>query len=560
MQAINSYAAALIAANAAARAIEGSIPSTAYSNLQDVITNTLSNGTASEYNAAATALSEAATAAQALVTPYAEYLDTKANVETMKDADTYIGAEAKSTLEGAIASIASDVEAATDASTITTKMTALVDAAKTFVKDVTIKKDQCLDLTCLIKNPHFKYGEGGSGKVADGWTLAAGGWVTEHRLATHNFEAWHAHFDLSQTITDLPKGTYKVTLQGFARHDEVSVTNKTNLYCGIVNQEIKDIKAEWSTTSFYSDAQPAMGDNNRDTKYQKDGDDVYQPNGMTGAYYWFQQENPMTGQPFYTNEVQTLITEDGDLKIGFKCEADQDWVLWDNFHLYYYGSAIAVTIDEDQPISFSEEVENANITLKRTFNAGKWNTIALPFDLTDAETKEAFGSDAEVATYSEELTDDGFGDSKVSFKIAPDAAISANIPVLLKTSKSEISFTFNGKTIEAGEAKAEGAHNFDFVGVYAASTTIPVGDYFISSDKLWKSSGNTTIKGTRAYLKAKTDNARIAEFSIGEGETTGISTIATQKEDNAAYDMQGRRVETLKKGVYVVNGKKVVVK
>jgi hypothetical protein len=61
-------------------------------------------------------------------------------------------------------------------------------------------------------------------------------------------------------------------------------------------------------------------------------------------------------------------------------------------------------------------------------------------------------------------------------------------------------------------------------------------------------------------LKAKTDNARIAEFSIGEGETTGISIIATQKVDNAAYDMQGRRVETLKKGVYVVNGKKVVVK
>ena len=70
----------------------------------------------------------------------------------------------------------------------------------------------------------------------------------------------------------------------------------------------------------------------------------------------------------------------------------------------------------------------------------------------------------------------------------------------------------------------------------------------------------TTIKGTRAYLKGKTADARIAEFSIGESETTGISTIATQKADNAAYDMQGRRVETLKKGVYVVNGKKVVVK
>jgi hypothetical protein len=241
------------------------------------------------------------------------------------------------------------VDNADDAETIETATAALVDAARTFVKNVTVKADACIDITCLIENPHFKRG---SNNVATGWVCESGS-VGELRLSTHNFEAWHRNFNLSQTIPDLPMGTYKVTLQGFARHDDANVTNKTNLYCGVVNQEIKDIKAEWSTTSFYSDAQPAMGDNNRDTKYQKDGDDVYQPNGMTGAYYWFQQENPMTGQPFYTNEVQTLITEDGDLKIGFKCEADEDWVLWDNFHLYYYGSAIAVTIDEDQPISSS---------------------------------------------------------------------------------------------------------------------------------------------------------------------------------------------------------------
>jgi hypothetical protein len=280
---------------------------------------------------------------------------------------------------------------------------------------------------------------------------------------------------------------------------------------------------------------------------------------MTGSYYWFQEVNPMTNQPFYTTEVQTIIPTAGDLKIGFKCETNTDWVIWDNFHLYYYGSAIAVTIDEDQPISFSEEVENANITLKRTFNAGKWNTIALPFDLSDAETKAAFGSDAKVATFSETPNVEGYNDSEISFEIAPDAAITANEPVLLKTSTEETTFTFKGKTIEAGEAKIEGV-NFDFVGTYAASTTIAEKDYFISNDKLWRSTGNTTIKGTRAYLKGKTADARIAEFSIGEGETTGISTIATQKADNAAYDMQGRRVETLKKGIYVVNGKKVVVK
>lgn len=246
---------------------------------------------------------------------------------------------------------------------------------------------------------------------------------------------------------------------------------------------------------------------------------------MTGAYYWFQQTNPETGKPFYTNEVQTLITQPGDLKIGFKCEADKDWVLWDNFHLYYYGSAIAVTIDENQTVSYSENIDNANVTLNRTIAADKWNTISLPFALTDTETKTAFGNDAQVATFSETREGDV---SAISFNIAANAAIMANTPVLLKTSTAGTTYIFNGRTIKAGEAKVEGEGNFDFVGTYAASTTIAENDYFISSNKLYRSAGTTTIKGTRAYIKRKSNSnpeARIANFSIDGQEATAIEGL-----------------------------------
>ena len=99
---------------------------------------------------------------------------------------------------------------------------------------------------------------------------------------------------------------------------------------------------------------------------------------MSGSYYYFQEINPKTNQPFYTNEVQTLITEAGDLKIGFKCETGTDWVIWDNFHLYYYGSAIAVELDEATGSSYTEDIDNANVTLKKTIFEG-WNTITIPF-------------------------------------------------------------------------------------------------------------------------------------------------------------------------------------
>jgi hypothetical protein len=282
---------------------------------------------------------------------------------------------------------------------------------------------------------------------------------------------------------------------------------------------------------------------------------------MSGSYYYFQETNTKTGLPFYTNEVKTLITEDGDLKIGFKCETTSDWVIWDNFHLYYYGSAIAVTIDENQPISFSEEVENANITLNRTFIADKWNTIALPFDLSAAETKAAFGDDAEVVTYFETVDQNEANISNVIFNKASDASISANTPVLLKTSTTETTFTFNGKTIKAGEAKAEGI-NFDFVGTYAATTTIAEGNYFIGNNQLWRSEGATTIKGTRAYLKAKTDNpeARIAGFVVND-EVTAIEGLTVENSNNAAlYNLNGQRISTPKKGLYIREGKKFVVK
>jgi hypothetical protein len=449
--------------------------------------------------------------------------------------------------------------------TIPTATATLKAAMEQYVRTAEPVNDECFDLTFMIVNPHFTEGEGVTA-IPTGWTLESGT-ITEHRLATHNFEAYHMPFNLSQTIPNLPKGTYKVTLQGFVRHDGDD-KDKTNLYCGIVNQQFKDIKDEYSTTPIFYE--PMEGtwcplwnsvEINYDQSYELGDETVYEPFGMTGSYYWFQETNPMTGQPFYTNEVQTLVPTDGDLKIGFKCETNTDWVIWDNFHLYYYGSAIAVAISEDQPISFSEDVENANITLKRTFTAGKWNTIALPFDLSDAEVKAAFGDDAQVATVEEET--DGTTDSTINFNTATDAAITANVPVLLKTSIATFEDVFYSKAIKAGEAIEVGT-NFDFVGTYAATTTIAEGDYFIANNQLWKSAGNTTIKGTRAYLKSKS-GGEIKGFNIFDenGEATAIDAADIEGLNivsGKVYDLSGRAVKNPARGIYIMNGKKVIVK
>ena len=120
--------------------------------------------------------------------------------------------------------------------------------------------------------------------------------------------------------------------------------------------------------------------------------------------------------------------------------------------------------------------------------------------------------------------------------------------------------------MKTGEPIIEG-QNYDFVGTYAASITLKEDDYFIGNNKLWEAEdGVTTVRGTRAYLRAKKNaeevQVRITDFHIGEREATGIVSIdnGVKSIDNATFDLQGRKVTNVKKGLYIKNSKKVVVR
>ena len=218
-----------------------------------------------------------------------------------------------------------------------------------------------------------------------------------------------------------------------------------------------------------------------------------------------------------------------------------------------------VTIAENDTY-VPEAAEDVTIVLNRSIvGSDTWNTFCVPFDIDNAALKAQFGDDVKVAEYSETAEGES---STVNFSTMATPAVTANVPVLLKSNTTETSFVFGG-AIKTGEAKVEGI-NYDFVGTYTASTTIPENDYFLSSNKLYKSAGATTIAGTRAYIKAKAAGARVVKITFDgvDDTTTGIETIGNgqQKVDNM-FDLQGRRVNNASKsGVYIMNGKKVVVK
>ena len=104
---------------------------------------------------------------------------------------------------------------------------------------------------------------------------------------------------------------------------------------------------------------------------------------------------------------------------------------------------------------------------------------------------------------------------------------------------------------------------------YVAGTVIENGCLFLNSSKFWYSVGSTKIKAFRAYfnfddlLPDFEDNYAEAPvlISFDDGLTgIGLNAKGETTDDNVIYNLNGQRVETPKKGLYIINNKKVVVK
>ncbi len=199
-----------------------------------------------------------------------------------------------------------------------------------------------------------------------------------------------------------------------------------------------------------------------------------------------------------------------------------------------------------------------NVTLDRTFVAG-WNTICLPFAVTATEMKANYGEN--VALY--ELT--SFTDGNLQFtKLGEEIGIAAGKPYLIYVEDAITeSKTFVDATISATSPVNTVLSGVTFHGTFApiAAGGVLTGKYGISSDgRIAKANNATYMNGFRGYLEGSLAGARISIFD----EATGISRIYDADEvfgkDAKVYNLNGQKVENAKKGLYIVNGRKVVVK
>ena len=192
-------------------------------------------------------------------------------------------------------------------------------------------------------------------------------------------------------------------------------------------------------------------------------------------------------------------------------------------------------------IAVADEMDTP-MTYTATVSAAGYSTLCVPFD---AELP----AESEVEAYSlTDVADGAVQGEKVS-------SIEANKPVLLK---NEGTLELTSTAVAAPESTVNGL----LTGVYA-SEVIPEGSYVLqkqNEEVAFFRVGATqpTVVPFRAYLTVPNNQAPI--LRIG-GATTGVEHMpAMEDQPSVVYDMMGREVASPVKGIYIVNGKKMVIK
>ena len=228
------------------------------------------------------------------------------------------------------------------------------------------------------------------------------------------------------------------------------------------------------------------------------------------------------------------------------------------------------TLDETKTDNIIETYENANVTLQRTLEASHWNSFCVPFALDKDQVTQYFGEGTQLRTY------EGRCENNIVY-FATVANIEAGKPYIMKPGNAVVKNpTFEGVSMVAtgldtnGNPQAVGdASTVQMKGIYNHVTLVQdkTNIYIGAGNKFYYPADAEAcqMNGLRAYFIVP-EGTDIKKLRANlDGATTSLGEIFDTEESNTpVYNLQGQCVgnslSTLKSGIYVQNGKKVVVK
>lgn len=223
-----------------------------------------------------------------------------------------------------------------------------------------------------------------------------------------------------------------------------------------------------------------------------------------------------------------------------------------------------LTINPAQSLETTNSTGITNVVMTRTFKAG-WNTYCMPFDYNVAD----LGTDVKVQEF---VSADNNG---LNFAAISDGVLKANNPYLVFFPTETVKGTtdapiFFATTVNSYNPTPVTCGSYTFSGNYTANMNMS-GKYGVADfngvQKLRIGGATATLPAGCAYFTANTNNANGMLIRLDGGNTTGILDVNTGVvvENTAVYNLQGVKVSNngiagLPAGIYVMGGKKVIVK
>lgn len=252
-----------------------------------------------------------------------------------------------------------------------------------------------------------------------------------------------------------------------------------------------------------------------------------------------------------------------------------------------------LVLDETVDLEKSHDYNNCRMILRRTFNGGKWNSLVLPVSLTEEQFHEAFGSGAQLSEIDCVTTKDN--NRIINFKTvqaSDDIYLKENIPYIIYIDEAETEkhpADEQYESIEDGVVQGpiyivnsgvnyqmENDKNkvievpsktpgLSYLGSYVSKQSLPIDCYIFSNGNLFHTSKEYTMKAYRCWIDYQTDDdTPLAKFSVNN-TATGIDCITDNIEnaDSHIYNISGQKIENtdnLPEGIYIINGKKLIIK
>ena len=248
-------------------------------------------------------------------------------------------------------------------------------------------------------------------------------------------------------------------------------------------------------------------------------------------------------------------------------------------------------LDNVESFSQTEDEDFDEITYKRTFSTvNAWYALYLPFEIP---VTEEFAKNYDVAFFNDIHSKDENGDGEIDkmtmeiLSVQQGATLNANYPYLIRVKNTDalnmelkVENATLYQTVETTVSCSSVFMKFDVTGIYTATAVGELKgdseyDVYAVSGGSWNTGSNDSekVRAFRLYLKltsidgspVKVSKNAMKAISIRVDGKEGTTTIdnAELTIDNAediVYDLQGRRVDNPGKGMYIINGKKVIIK